>query len=282
MKGIIALDIDGTITTNNHHLEPEVARFLKSLALQEWLLVFITGRAFSWGYEVLEGLDFPYYFAVHNGATIFQMPSRKIMSRQLIQNSYLPLVDLVFLDRLNDYAIYTEGGERSVCYYRPERFSPQLLAYLKRRYETLNEKWIPLETFETLPFLEFSALKYFGPAEEAEMVAKRLEALNLQAPIIKDPFDSEVFIIQATHANVTKGGALEYLKTHLSSNAIVIAAGDDNNDATMLAKADIRVVMATAPKQLLQEAHVIAPSAQERGIIRGLTQAILLAESYEK
>lgn len=275
MKGIIALDIDGTITANHHHLEKEVATFLKSLVEQQWFLVFITGRTFAWGYEVLDELDFPYYFAVHNGATIFEMPTRKIISRQLISKSILPQVDAIFLNQRDDYTLYTDEGERPICYYRPDRYSSEMLTYLEKRYQKLNEAWIPVETFNGLPFSEFSALKYFGSKKEAEWVSKELENLDLHAPIIKDPFDPNVYIIQATHENVTKGSALLHLKSHLAITGPVIAAGDDNNDATMLAKADIRVVMATAPETLLKEAHVIAPPAKENGIIQGLTEALL-------
>jgi hydroxymethylpyrimidine pyrophosphatase-like HAD family hydrolase len=282
MKGIIALDIDGTITANHHHLEPNVAKFLKSLVQQDWVLVFITGRTFSWGYEVLEGLDFPYYFAVHNGVTILQMPSRDIIFRQLIPCSCIPLIDTLFIDQPNDYTIYCEEMGHPICYYRPEQFSPPFLDYLKKRSEFFKEKWIPVETFTDLPISEFSALKFFAVEPNATIISSQLESLDFHAPIIKDPFDTNVCIIQATHGNVSKGKALEQLKVHLSQNVVTIAAGDDNNDATMLAVADIRVVMETAPKNLLNEAHIIAPSAKKMGIIQGLIKAIILAETHEK
>ena len=60
----------------------------------------------------------------------------------------------------------------------------------------------------------------------------------------------------------------------------VIAAGDDYNDEPMLEAADIKVVMATAPADLLSKADIIAPAASEDGIICGLEAAIAHAGNY--
>ena len=49
MKGIIALDIDGTITVEHHSIEPEVVRYLSGLAAEGWKMIFITGRTPSLG-----------------------------------------------------------------------------------------------------------------------------------------------------------------------------------------------------------------------------------------
>jgi hydroxymethylpyrimidine pyrophosphatase-like HAD family hydrolase len=47
----------------------------------------------------------------------------------------------------------------------------------------------------------------------------------------------------------------------------------------MLESANIKVVMATAPQDLLKMADIIAPAAQKFGIIQGLQQAIDQASS---
>lgn len=275
MKGMIALDIDGTITVDHQDLDPEVIKFFSYLANEGWIFVFITGRTFFWGYEVLRKLDFPYYFAVHNGATIVQMPSRQTVSKKYLQSSCLQDLDIIFDGRKTDYIIYTERESSPLCYFRPNHMSARLLDYLKERVKVFKEEWIPLDNYSDLPVTEFTAIKYFGPKNEAELMALEFERLDLHAPIIKDPFNTDYCVIQATHSEVSKGHALRLLKTMLQLPAgTIIAAGDDNNDMTMLASADIRVVMATAPEALLREAHVIAPSASEKGIIAGLKSAL--------
>ena len=60
----------------------------------------------------------------------------------------------------------------------------------------------------------------------------------------------------------------------MSNEGIVIAAGDDYNDITMLKSADITVVMSTAPTEILALADIVAPPAVEMGIIEGLGKAV--------
>ncbi|MBI5274275.1 MAG: HAD hydrolase family protein, partial [Chlamydiales bacterium] len=47
MKGIIALDIDGTIANKDHLIPKDVELFLHKLAKEGWILAFLTGRTFS-------------------------------------------------------------------------------------------------------------------------------------------------------------------------------------------------------------------------------------------
>ncbi len=273
MKGIIALDIDGTITVHHTDLPQEVKLFLKGLS-ENWFIVFITGRTFTWGFDVLQNLDFSYCLAVHNGAIVFQMPSKKIVLKKLVSVDDLPAIDSLFDDLPDDYILYPETEGTPLCYYRPKNFSLGLLSYLKGRSQAFQEMWIPVDDFKNLPFEDFFALKYFGSFEYSQKIADRLEIKKLHAPIIKDPYYKDVYIVQATHRDVSKGSTLEQLKQLLLPNGVTIAAGDDNNDASMLAFADVKVVMATAPDALLQIAHVIAPPASEMGIISGLQSAI--------
>lgn len=283
MKGIIALDIDGTITAHHQGLNSEVLKFLQQIVAEGWILYFITGRTFLWGFEVLQNLNCPYYFAIHNGVTIYEMPSGKILFRKLLNASCLADVDSFFADYTSDYIIYTETLNGSLCYFRPDRLQESDLNYLAKRSKCMNEKWVPVDSYSDLPVKQFSALKFFGPKNEAEMVSREFQKLNMHAPVIRDPFDPNFYIIQATHQDVSKGQALVQLKGILNiPHALTIAAGDDNNDSSMLAKADISIAMATAPEALLKEAHVIAPPAEEKGIIKGLEKAFDLAKGIRE
>ena len=230
-----------------------------------------------WGHEVLRALNFNYYMAVHNGAAIFKMPSKQMIAKKYLDVKCLKHVDAIFNSYQTDYIIYTEKETGPLCYYRPNRMPVALQNYLQARAEVFKEKWISLDSYEALPITEFPALKYFGLKKEADFIVQAFEQLNLHAPLIKDPFNPDYFIIQATHNEVSKGHALLQLKDLLKvPEGKVIAAGDDNNDATMLANADIRIVMANAPEYLLEKADVVAPPANLKGIIVGIKSAIAL------
>jgi hydroxymethylpyrimidine pyrophosphatase-like HAD family hydrolase len=275
VKGILALDIDGTITVDHHNISSQVASFLVTLSLEGWSLIFITGRTFQWGYEVLQYIHCPYYFAVQNGAILLEMPSRKIVSKKYLDKSYLPVMENACRGEPSSFVIYGGYEYKDICYYRPKSFSPEMLEYIQSRKNTFKENWVEVNSFENLPIQEFASLKAFGTFDSAQRIISRIESQSgLHVPLIRDPFQKDRYVVQATHPHVNKGEVVKDLKTILDPSSIVIAAGDDNNDRTMLALADFKVVMATAPEDMLLIADVIAPPAEHLGIIEGLMKAI--------
>jgi hydroxymethylpyrimidine pyrophosphatase-like HAD family hydrolase len=54
----------------------------------------------------------------------------------------------------------------------------------------------------------------------------------------------------------------------------VIAAGDDENDISLLMAADTKIAMAHAPESLQQVATFIAPPTKDQGIIKALQMAL--------
>ena len=56
----------------------------------------------------------------------------------------------------------------------------------------------------------------------------------------------DLFLLQATHANASKGNALKRYLDSLPAPLPAIAAGDDENDYSMLEQADVRLVVENA------------------------------------
>lgn len=277
MKGIIALDIDGTITEGFHSVPQEVVSYLKSLAEAGWKMVFITGRTYKWGFSVLKKMDFPYLFAVQNGAIILEMPSRRILAKKYLDSSIYKAMDEICKTESSDYVIYAGYEHEDVCYYRPAHFSLDLLEYVKKRVLALGETYQAVPAYHTLQLDSFPSIKCFGRRDAAERIAHKIEAaLGLHVTPVTDPYDGSFMVAQATHREATKGQALKGIK-HLfpESRRLVIAAGNDYNDASMFAVSDIRVVMGNAPADLLEEADILAPPVSEMGIIAGLRAATL-------
>jgi len=273
---MIALDIDGTITAHHHHLEPDVIAFLEMLSNEGWTLVFITGRPFQWGASTLSGLNFPYLLAVQNGALILEMPQCNILSTRYLSNTILPTMASICNNEETDCVIYSGYNHEDKCYYRPKYFSPALLKYVQKRVKALNEDWQPINDFNELPISSFASVKCFAKGEiAAQRLAKKMEdELNLHTPIIRDPFDSSVYVLQGTRADVHKGQALLDIATLKGNPKPLIAAGDDWNDKSLLEVADIAIAMETAPKEIQDLADIIAPAATSNGIIEGLKRAL--------
>lgn len=274
-KGLIALDIDGTITEDIHKIPERVAGFLKKLWQQGWQMVFITGRTFSFGHSTLKNLDFPYYFAVQNGADILEMPKKRQVSRHYLENSIIPSIEELYGTEKEDFIIYAGHDKGDFCYYRPNRFSPFLLSYLEEIKKLAPEPWKEVSSFQMDALKTFPLIKCLGSKEAMTKINQALNSLSsLHVTLIRDPIGEGLYLNLVTSSSATKGKALIKAAETLDIQGPLIAAGDDLNDISMIEKAHIRIVMETAPKQLLDKAHIIAPSAAKEGIIPALSQAI--------
>jgi len=282
MKGMIALDIDGTIAVAHNPIEKEVVDFFHELANDGWQFVFITGRTFSWGHEVLKNLPFPYFFAAYNGAQLFKMPEKKVVVEKFLTPVFFSDLDGACYAQKTDYVIYTASEKHAICYYRPHRFESYILEYLNERKKLLQEEWIPLDSYNEIPVVSFPAVKCFGGLSSTKAIASFVEKQhNLHSPVIKDPYSKDFYVLQLTNNGVSKGETVKFLQAFFKGQGVTIAAGDDNNDISMLEIADISIVMETAPKGMLENADVIAPSASNRGIIQGIKQALVMTKGLK-
>lgn len=274
-KGLIALDIDGTVTAEKHFIPSEVIDYLIKLEKQGWGLVFITGRPFIWAHMTLQKLPFSFLFAVQNGALLLELPSKRIIHRHYLSSDFIPRLESICQKLQTDFIVYTGLENDDLCYYRKGYFSSEMFSYLMQRKHALVEKWLEVSSFHSLPVHEFTAFKCYGNEVLAEKLSIDIEKeLGLHSPPIRDPFDENNYIIQATHPLASKGKVLQEILSSSGFKGPVIAAGDDNNDYGMLQTAHIKIAMANAPSKLLEIADIIAPPATKNGLLQGLSQAI--------
>lgn len=273
-KGLIALDIDGTITVDMKDISTDVVDYLTHLNNLGWAFVFITGRTFDFGYQVLSILPFEYYYAVQNGAILLSMPDRKIISKKYLHKSIIPQMENICEGYSTDFVVYAGLEWNNQCFYRKNYFSDQILEYLEARQKAFRETWKNLSSFDLLPLDEFPSIKCFGELKSAEEIAFKIETyLGLHVPLIKDPFNQDYYVAQATHPDVSKGQVLKDLVQQTGFKGSIIAAGDDLNDLTMFDAANIKIAMENAPMELKLKANIIAPPASLAGIIEGLKVA---------
>ncbi len=274
-QGWIALDIDGTITDKTHHVPLETVRFLASLHSQGWQLMFITGRTFSFGTSALNSFDFPYYLGVQNGADLLEMPHKKLISRAYLPSDVIHLIEKIYEGHSEDYIIYSGYEQGDFCYYRPKRFSQTLLDHLIKIKAFSPEPWKAVDSFIFSPTQTFPLIKCLGCETGMQALYSQLSSLNECAvSLIRDPLDKAVYLNLVTHPEATKGNALKRMIAHTGKRGVVIAAGDDMNDVSMIQTADIGIVMKNAPKQMHSLATILAEPAGSQGIIAALTQAI--------
>lgn len=275
-SGIIALDIDGTVTDQAYSVHHDVVDYLKMLNGKGWQIIFISGRPYKWGMEIVRHFNFELAFGVQNGALILEIPAHTILDRKYLDELSFQKIFRICSQLKTGFVIYSGWENKDLCYYNPSHFSSQILDYIEKRASTLKEPWITVSNFDELLFNKYPSLKCFSNnLEEAFALSKRIEEeTGLHAPVNKDPFNKEYYVIQITHAEANKGSCLRSFINKSNVKGPIIAAGDDFNDIPMFNLADIAVVMNNAPSKVLEWADVVAPPASEEGLISGLEEAI--------
>ncbi|MBS0629958.1 MAG: HAD family phosphatase [Verrucomicrobia bacterium] len=272
MKGLLAFDIDGTLTHRLDWIDPKVVQFLKGLTLGGWQLAFLTGRTYSFARRVIHLFDFPYLIAFQNGADIAEIPSNKILQRNYLSAEIVPQIDHIYEGQKEDFIIYAGIDKGDFCYYRPERFSQKVLDYLKV-LEGLSNSW-QTSNFVFEKGVSFPLIKSFGEKKVMEELHHRLKGNPiLEVSMIKDPIDPSLYLNLITDRQASKGHAVQFMKQHLKA-PLVIAAGDDHNDLKMLQSADVAIAIETAPPEILAVSDILARPAEKCGIIQAVEVAI--------
>lgn len=269
--GWIALDIDGTITSHRHFVPPKTVAYLALLAERGWKLLFVTGRIYSYSAPLFNSFSFPYYFAVQNGADLFAMPGTKLICRNYLSASCLPLVEELCRTLQYDYILYGGYEQGDFCYYRPARYTERFLEYLRILEGLSKEPWRAVENFVFAANEEFSLIKCFGSQEEMEQLSLRLAPYEEKfvGTMLKDPIGENLYLMLITHPSATKGGILRQVAAFAPGPTI--GAGDDLNDLSLLQAADVAIAMEGAPVALLAAADIVAPSAGKEGIVTVLS-----------
>lgn len=269
MKGWIALDIDGTITQDKYSVPAPVAELLKDAHNDGWKLAFATGRAFVFASPALSNFDFPFVLLAQNGSIAIDMPSKEILFRKYLHSSLLTHLEGAVEDLNTDFLVYSGFENKDRCYYRPSRFSKDDQAYLEEIRKRENETWYPVQEFP-LDF-HIPLVKYFGPFDVMTKISSRLKSLGFfQVSLIRDPFHEHYYVLLVTDKQASKGASLRELLALKGREGIVVAAGDDENDISLLQAADVKIAMPHAPESLRKIADFVAPPVAELGIIQAL------------
>lgn len=268
MEGLIALDLDGTVIHDSAPLDKKTAHYLDGLAHKGFKLIFISGRTATWMIEKLKELDAPFALAAQNGAHLLSMPDKTVLDRRTLSSGLLTLADQIADEEALPYVLYGGYEEGDRIFWLPERFPPALRDYLNRRKETFQENW------QETPLKQISAIKWIGKKETIEKIGEKVEKrLHLHAPPIRDPFNPNYYVCQATHPEANKGAALLAYRDIAKVKGLSIVGGDDLNDLPLFREGDIKIAMQAAPDLLKKEADIVASTIES-----GISEALNLAK----
>ncbi|MCH9621429.1 MAG: HMP-PP phosphatase [Chlamydiia bacterium] len=276
MRGIIASDIDRTLTNRDHVIPKDVIKYLHKCYDDGFEIVFLTGRTFTFSRKALSLCDFPFHLGVQNGSEVLKIPEKEFrMQKFLTREKMMKIRSLnPYSDR--DYLVYSGVALGDFCYYVKENFEDEALEYIERVQGFGLVSYQKIPSFEEIENIHFPVMRLFGSLEQMEEVKEKiLEAEpDVSCVILHDLSPGGSHIIMVSEKGVDKGSSLKRLADHYDWTGPMIGCGDDLNDMTMFDTVDISIGMENGHPRLLEKATIIAKPSYDMGIIDALDQAI--------
>ncbi len=295
IKGIIALDLDGTLLNSNKELSSVNLAALVKAAEAGWEIVPTTGRFFGGMPEFIRELPFVHYAITVNGGTVEKVGEKNIIysaeipcAQALEIMEYLDDKPVIYDAYLNNEAYMTQSHYDQVdeiiesavirkMFYDLRQPVPDLKEYLKGRGEDLQktqffavDQKLRLELMAEIPKIFTGIVTSSSSPQNVEInheFATKGIALKALAEYLELNAGDDC---DASHTAREAKGDCENNEERETSRIKTIAFGDGLNDITMLKMADIGIAMGNACDEALAAADWVTADCDHDGVAVGI------------
>lgn len=258
-RKILALDIDGTLTTSKKEISPKTKEALFKIQEAGHILVLASGRptpGMKRYAEELELAKYGGYLLSFNGARITNCKSGDIIYAQTLPGSVIP--------GLYEFATRNHCG--LITYYKDSVVSGNGIDKYNELESSING--MPLmEVDDFVGFVNYNVNKCLMTAEP-EKAERCLSELQEKYADILSIYRSEPFFIEIMPQHVDKANSLEHmLKLLKMEKKDLICCGDGYNDISMISYAGVGVAMANARDEVKAAADFVTGSNDEDGLV---------------
>ncbi|MEC9489282.1 MAG: Cof-type HAD-IIB family hydrolase [Halanaerobium sp.] len=252
---LLAVDLDGTLLTDNKRLAPKGASLLKEASDKGIRVIISTTRNLPSVREYASLLDIFEPVICTNGAQIYSSPAGVCWYEKKI-----PLSAAKTFARLadsNGWELSTTIGEMTYWRKRPGMGLGRLT-----EFRTVVKDNIDAMTADPLRILVTDP----EAIRSLHKVCQEKYSETCRADIYENP-DGSLHAMGIFHRDTSKGSALETVSSRLGIPVEeTLAIGDNYNDISMLTRAGIGVSMGNAPIKIKRIADYVAPTNEEEGV----------------
>ena len=250
---LVALDIDGTIRSENYPLSDRTRRAIDSAIEAGAVVTLATGRTYESAMAVTGDINLISPIASCQGAKI----TDPITEQVLWHRPLTPDMVQVALDALAPW------GLQVLAFHNDQVYKSQTMPWIESHGQQPQVKIDVEGDVKEMAADELTRLVATGGHDDIRRLEEEL----------KERFDSELYVTRSLphyceilHPEGGKDKALAWLCDHFSTNReSVVAFGNGYNDPQMLQWAGLGVAIGGAVPQALAAADRIAPPIEEDG-----------------
>ncbi len=264
MIKLITIDLDGTLLDDKKNISEENIKAIKYAKEKGANVVISTGRPINGIKGYLKSLDLldDGYLILYNGAMIYSLKDKKVISTTLIDGKIIK-------------RLYEESKKLGV-YIHAFRDNEELIL---EEYNIYSHKEVTLNKI-TFKFYDFSKIKDDDLFLKCLLVEGKEKLNYAEKQVSKDITNnytmmrSAPIFLEFLNKNTDKGIALTKLAKYLNVDMKdTMAIGDAGNDISMIAKSGFGVAMKNSFEEVFQYADYITDSNENSGVAKAIYKA---------
>jgi hypothetical protein len=260
---LIALDVDGTLITDDHRLTRKTREAVRAVHEQGARIVLCTGRGAISTLPVMEELGLEGIVITHNGGATIRSTDRQVLHTfGYPVERFMPLVEYcrergIHFDINTAFDIYVE----------------QLNDELREGYRLFFAEPVILDDVAAFPepVIKFCAIA------ESDKVERILQDWSWITERGLRMMRSGTIFVDVMHEKTSKGNALKVLAEQWGiPREEVLAIGNYYNDLEMIRYAGLGIAMANSPDEVKREADAVTEASNnEDGVYEALVRHCL-------
>ena len=259
---LIAIDMDGTLLTNDKKILEETKKSLLEAYENNVVICVSTGRAFPAIKKYVDDLDINIPLILYNGSRVRMSKDATLVYNRVIETAVAKKV----FDIINQNNGTCCFWKDDICYFNKDN---EYTEYY-RKLTTINP-YIITDVYDDL-FTNINKFIWFGTVDTLENVQKQI-LVNIEGI---NYFKSHTNLLEIVPTDVSKGNTLKYLIETLGIvKEDVIAIGDDENDISMIKFAGLGIAMGNAKDTVKNIADYITDTNEENGVGKVINEFIL-------
>jgi hypothetical protein len=265
---LAALDLDHTLVGNDLTLSPGVKAAVAAALARGVVVTIATGRGASITSRYAKELGLTAPIICFQGGLVYDYLAQRVLHEVRLDPAVIPII----IDLAERHGWNLQFETTTMSYLPRVSGHPQALLDLLRL-----AGWERVDNLATdLPEVPHKfILTVNDPAQRDELAAElsaRLAEVGLNLTVVP----SHPILVEGIPAGLSKATGLAWLAQYLGiPQAQVLAVGDNDNDAAMLAWAGVGVAMGNSSPAALAAADWVAPSVAEDGAAAALEKYAL-------
>ena len=284
MKGLIAVDLDGTLLDSSGKVSPRNIKAIADLRDAGFKVVPATGRSWRESRRVFEVIQAKGMAVTSGGSVLSDAATGKTIERLVMDPELVLRLTLALLERgllahlLRDH----DSSCHDYCLVGTGHVNPATEWWLKTHEVDVRR----VDTIDDLKKLGFDHVLRVGAVERGDVLAPVCAAMREQfhgqatmqswsAVTSNAAIGSETHLLEMYCVNTDKWTMIQKLRDrHGLSNDQVFAIGDGLNDLIMVREAGVGIAMQNAHADLRPLAKHIAPHHHEDGFAHVVEQIL--------